>query len=124
MIPFSEIDSGREYGHTNGTLKKWWDKVPVGKAIKHIHPKGNFFSYYKVDPGQPINTVGGAKEKASQMMHHKFPRYLNDEEITLASSFPLDYKTKNSLYVCAMSVPPVMMANISNRIYRDSLSVL
>lgn len=51
-------------------------------------------------------------------------RYRNDEEVLLCSSWPLDYKFNNSktYYICGMSVPPVMMAQIASRIDEQWLS--
>jgi DNA (cytosine-5)-methyltransferase 1 len=52
------------------------------------------------------------------------PRRLNNIEIILASSFPLDYDfgEETPAYICGMSVPPVMMAQIASRIYDNLLS--
>jgi DNA (cytosine-5)-methyltransferase 1 len=46
-------------------------------------------------------------------------RPLTNEEVMLASSFPLDYNFsgRNPLYYCGMSVPPIMVANIASRVY-------
>ena len=52
------------------------------------------------------------------------PRFLTNNEIILASTFPQDYnflRTK-PIYVCGMSVPPVMMAQIASRVYDAWLS--
>jgi len=44
--------------------------------------------------------------------------YINNEEIKKASTFPNDYNFKKNKvdYLCGMSVPPVMMAQISKQI--------
>jgi DNA (cytosine-5)-methyltransferase 1 len=49
--------------------------------------------------------------------------YCTKNECIKASSFPLDYNfcSKNVWYVCGMSVPPVMIANIADRIYEQRL---
>jgi DNA (cytosine-5)-methyltransferase 1 len=51
-------------------------------------------------------------------------RYLNNIEILRISSFPQDYKynTKTPGYVCGMSVPPIMVARISEQVYKQWLS--
>lgn len=53
-------------------------------------------------------------------------RMRNGEEIILCSSFPLDYDfgTQAKDYICGMSVPPVMMAQVATRVYEQWLSVL
>jgi len=49
---------------------------------------------------------------------------LDDDTIAKIGSFPLDYKYvhKNNLYLIAMSVPPIMMAQVAERIYKQILS--
>lgn len=51
-------------------------------------------------------------------------RQRNHEEIKLCSSFPLDYNFQDQPidYVCGMSVPPVMMAQVASRVYDQWLS--
>lgn len=50
-------------------------------------------------------------------------RQRNTEEIKLCSSFPLDYDFKDQPidYICGMSVPPVMMAQVASRVYEQWL---
>lgn len=51
---------------------------------------------------------------------YDFPRPLNEREIKLCSAFPLDYKVptrEKMLWLAGMSVPPVMMAQVSYQIY-------
>lgn len=53
-----------------------------------------------------------------------FPRHLNEKEIKLCSSFPMDYKVptrEKMMWLAGMSVPPVMMAQISYQIYMQWL---
>ena len=49
---------------------------------------------------------------------------VNDESLKKISTFPLDYNFLNNkvMYVCGMSVPPVMMANLSEQLYVQILS--
>lgn len=46
------------------------------------------------------------------------PRHINDQEVIAIQSFPSDYNFKESDpgYICGMSVPPIMMANIARQI--------
>ena len=46
---------------------------------------------------------------------------LNNKEVILGSSFPQDYNfcKNNPKYVCGMSVPPVMVANIADAVYNQ-----
>lgn len=55
---------------------------------------------------------------------YDIPRRINRKESILVSSFPEDYDFQNAshLYVLGMSVPPVMMAQLSFEIYRQWFS--
>ena len=56
-----------------------------------------------------------------------FPRYLNEAEIKKCSSFPMDYKypSREKLqWMCGMSVPPVMTAQIAHQVYLQWLKGL
>ena len=46
------------------------------------------------------------------------PRYRSKKELSLIGSFPLDYNFLNNepAYLIGMSIPPVMIAQISNEI--------
>ena len=52
------------------------------------------------------------------------PRYLTNNEIIKASTFPRDYNFLNvkPYYVCGMSVPPLMMYQVAKSIYEQWLS--
>lgn len=51
-------------------------------------------------------------------------RFRNTKEVILCSSFPEDYDFlgEKEEYLCGMSVPPVMMAQVSSRVYEQWLS--
>jgi len=53
-------------------------------------------------------------------------RYRNNREIILCSSFPEDFDFCGEPvdYICGMSVPPVMMAQVACRIYEQWLKVM
>lgn len=61
----------------------------------------------------------------TDMLLFDFPRKMNEKEIKLCSTFPLDYKApsrEKQLWMCGMSVPPVMTAQIAYQIYLQWLS--
>ena len=71
----------------------------------------------------PVNTiVAGSK----RLMDYKVCRALFKEELLAAGSFPTDYDfgTQKPNYVIGMSVPPVMMANVADEIYKQIISKL
>ena len=56
---------------------------------------------------------------------YDFPRKLNEKEIKCCSSFPQDYKSptrEKLLWMCGMSVPPVMTAQVAYQIYKQWLT--
>ena len=52
------------------------------------------------------------------------PRYLSQGEECCVATFPQDYDFAGNKphYICGMSVPPVMMAQVASRIYEQWLS--
>ena len=67
--------------------------------------------------------IAGYSDKASPMPAWE-RRWLSTSDICKVSSFPQDYDfgTQQPHYVCGMSVPPVMMAQVASRIYEQWLS--
>ena len=51
-------------------------------------------------------------------------KWLSEPDIMLASTFPSDYDLgdQHAQYICGMSVPPVMMAQVASRVYDQWLS--
>lgn len=107
------------------SYKYWKIKKEGEKRIsdvkKRLGEKESNFNYPFVSPDNPLPTItAGAFHK---IMHWDKPLYLSKREITLGSSFPIDYdfdKNKPE-YICGMSVPPVMMANVANKIWEQWL---
>lgn len=121
-IPFRNV-MNMNGGHSSGLLKKIWSETKEGKS-----PDGNsYFSYIKVHRDKPCNTIyGGGKQVTTTLMHPIQERFLNKEEIELVSSFPTDYDylDQKASYLCSMSVPPVMMAQVAARISDNWLSII
>lgn len=64
--------------------------------------------------------------KADCLIRFDEPCYISKEDSLYISSFPQDYNTCNlsTNYICGMSVPPVMMAQVSHQVYEQWLSKL
>jgi len=79
--------------------------------------KENFFSHHFEYIGKIPYTI----KSDNQNLLYDYPRLLNNNEIISISSFPKDYNFLNNKtsYLCGMSVPPVMMANIATEIYNQ-----
>lgn len=67
--------------------------------------------------------LAGYRQKASPMPSWGM-NWLSNESVCKVSSFPTDYDFGNQkpYYVCGMSVPPVMIAQIASRVYEQWLS--
>ena len=63
------------------------------------------------------------KDLDSMIIFNK-PVYISKNEVIQASSFPLDYDFNNNKphYICGMSVPPLMIANIASEVYKQWLT--
>jgi DNA (cytosine-5)-methyltransferase 1 len=125
-IPFSEIDTGEKEGKICDSILQLYDAVPQGANFGTAHPKGSYFSLYKAHYNKPLPTIAGVNQPQSNIYHPYLKRAINDTEMILGSSFPLDFdfgKTK-VLFACAMSVPPVMVAQVANQISLQWLTLV
>ena len=118
-IPFSEIDTKEKSGKICKSVLDMYDRVAQGANFGTAHPKGSYFSLYKASEKKPLPTIAGVNQSQSAIFHPTIKRALNDTEMILGSTFPLDFdfgKVK-VLFACAMSVPPIMMAKVAERVY-------
>lgn len=121
-IPFGEIekqDNNRK--PLIESYKKYYEKANKYGVYDERARGGIKFGYYrKAVKHLPLATI---------MTNNVFtiegqPEELNSEELALCSTFPLDYDYlgNDTQYVCGMSVPPVMMAQIANQVYEQWLN--
>lgn len=124
-IPFKEID---DINVTETKVKlypsylKCWKDCKIGNNFSTVHHKKMLHNANKVDPNKVLPTIPAHKDGGSY--HWKYPRHLTDKENCLAGSFPLDYDflQLRSKYLIGMSVPPIMVAQISTEIHNQWLS--
>jgi DNA (cytosine-5)-methyltransferase 1 len=116
--------SGREAN--SKVARTLWDNrrygdCDQGLANKRLYGKYTNFSqsYVYLDKVCPTMTA-----KESGLIHFDKPKYLGQKEVCRVSSFPQDYNFAGQPphYVCGMSVPPVMMAQVASRVYEQWLS--
>lgn len=91
--------------------------VNQSQANERLFGKPSNFgqSYVYVDKVAPTLTA-----KGDCLLHFDFPTFLGRDELIQISSFPLDYKDEGKFnFLCGMSVPPVMMAQISHQIAKQ-----
>jgi DNA (cytosine-5)-methyltransferase 1 len=100
-----------------------------GSNMSTVSPKGKnyWFNYIKINPTIPAPTLASANN--DKLFHYEKPEQLSLKQWCLLGSFPLDYnfmedgENKNDgRYLIGMSVPPIMTAQISSRIYEKWLS--
>lgn len=62
--------------------------------------------------------------KEDCLLHFDQPKYLGKSEVCCISSFPQDYNFAGQLphYVCGMSVPPLMIAQVALQVWEQWLS--
>ena len=116
-ILFKDIsDDNDSFENLTELYNKYWLTAKEGQSV------GKFATCRKLINNDVCYTLPAS----SRMFHPNIKRTLNDKEICLASSFPLDYNflTNDCNYLCGMSVPPVMTAQISYRVYEQILSKL
>jgi len=125
-IPFKEIECGNNaipMYKTPPSYAVLYDKVKIGKNFSTAHKKGCLFSGYKANPNSVLNTVLPNDKSRSGAFHYSQQRTLTKKEIIKATTFPLDYNSKISIsYMCGMSVPPVMTANVATNVFEQWLS--
>jgi DNA (cytosine-5)-methyltransferase 1 len=105
-------------------FEKWWTAMgrESGSLSKH-HPKGSFFNTFKCPPNKVLNTLTASS--GAKLTHYDKPVELSDKLLTLAGTFPTDYDFMDIIpkYLLGMSVPPVMMAQVANQIYKEWLMI-
>lgn len=100
----------RIYGDTN-----------QGDANMRLFGKGSNFNQGYVYLDKVCPTLSS---KESCLIHFDQPKYLGASEVCKISSFPQDYNFAGQPphYVCGMSVPPIMVAQIASQIHEQWLS--
>lgn len=126
IIPFGAIAdySGRKI--ESPILKTLWDNRKEGdrtleQANRRVRGKSANFGKRYVYNEKVCPTLLGEEHN---LISFEQPRYLGRTEVCCISSFPQDYDflKQKPHYVCGMSVPPIMMAQISSRIYEQWLT--
>ena len=90
------------------------------KTAKENKPVGKFMTNKKLCNKDTSFTLTGK----NRHFYPTFKRRINNNEVNIIQTFPLDYNYNgiDHVYLCAMSVPPVMTAQISHQIYLQWLS--
>lgn len=115
---------GREV--SSPIIRKLWENRMYGdtaqdEANLRLFGKPSNFGQSYVYPDKVCPTLTG---KESSLIHFDKPLYLSKHEVDCISTFPQDYDfmDQSPHYICGMSVPPVMMAQVASRVYEQWLS--
>lgn len=119
-IIYSDIEDSNFENKIPSCDLQYYDICPKGKSIAFVHPKGNRFNSVKLDKSKVVNTIASG----SMLYHYSKKKALSNNELKQVGSYPLDYNFKDikPQYLIGMSVPPVMIAQISHQIYTRWLS--
>lgn len=124
-IPYIDIEDmskdEEKWKHIPTWILPFREQIEPGRSCADVHPKWHYFQELKLHPLKPLPTL---RAGSNSYYHYKKPRRLFDNEIIKWQSFPSDYNflKLQPIYVCWMSVPPIMMANIANEVYKQLLA--
>lgn len=125
QIPFADCMDGLGRPLTKKYLFLWEHRQPEDMSLSQpcvrLFGKESYFSQKLLHKEVPTLTLTG---HADSLVLYDHPAFLSNTEAAAISSFPTDYDFCGNKvhYVCGMSVPPVMMAQVSSRVYDDILS--
>lgn len=116
---------GKPYGKR---MKEMFDNrthgdIDMSNAYRKLTGKRGFFNQCYLYEDEICNTLTAHSDSA---IPFKKPVYLSTAEVCNISTFPQDYDfcVFSPHYICGMSVPPVMMAQVATRVYEQWLSKL
>ena len=129
-ITFGEIKDrdGKHEQLNDYLLERWKLRRPTDRKIGDINErefgKISRFSVTINKESDVLPTLTASDAENRDYLCYENTDRINDTEIKLAGSFPLDYQSplKDIGWLCGMSVPPVMTAQISYQIYKQWLS--
>lgn len=106
--------------NTTDSAKRYWPLTKPGNSFSEASD-GGFFNWIRLDSKKPCSTIASACHK---LHHPTICRPINDFEVMVCGSYPLDYNFKGiePKYLIGMSVPPVMTAQIAHQIWLQWLS--
>lgn len=122
-IPFKEIDQkNTKDEYLSPSISKHWYLAKEGQGFNEVHKNGGMFSYSKVDRDKPLPTITAHHDGGSY--HHTIHRPLTKIENCKGGSYPLDYNFLDikHKYLIGMSVPPLMVAKIADRVFNQWLN--
>jgi DNA (cytosine-5)-methyltransferase 1 len=110
---------------TDGTKKIWEQRIETDMDLGAIHErisgKAKRFQVKFIDDDMCPKTIAAGQD--SIPIRRDVPNRIEENEIKMIGSYPLDYDFKNNDigYLVGMSVPPVMIAQIAKQVYEQWL---
>lgn len=111
---------------TDHCMKAWECRKPnhtkISQSKKDAGMKETNFNCKYIFRNKPLSTL--TANGYHSYVHYDKPIYISRKEFINGSSFPIDYDFINTpfYYIPGMSVPPIMMAQIADRVYEQWLS--
>lgn len=104
-------------------IQEFKKRKDLPKAYERVYNKSALFNYTFAYRDKVLSTLTAHIEGNVSFYE---PRYISNKEIIKAATFPSDYNflKRRPIYVCGMSVPPLMMYEIASNIYNQWLSKL
>nr|DAQ09105.1 MAG TPA: Cytosine specific methyltransferase [Caudoviricetes sp.] len=125
-IPFCEVADGLGDEITSERMRGSWEAREYGDSDlslgnKRAFGKSSMFNSQFIYPDKVCPTLAARKDC---LIRFDIPRYTSKSEVCCISSFPQDYDFCGQLphYMCGMSVPPIMMAQVAHQVYEQWLS--
>jgi len=123
-IPIGDFADFKGKELTGEILRLWKDKRPgeydLRYAAERLKGKQSFFGHKLLYLHRVCNTITAGCD----LHYYDKPLGLSESEIRCIATFPQDYDflEEKAEYICGMSVPPVMMAQVASRVYEQWLS--
>lgn len=122
IITYREIrENDNTEANKNTMIYRYLSKSTksASEAIKKERNKGSYFSCRIADLNQPLPTITATMNISDPIKLN----LLTYNSVRNGSSFPQDYNfgDQSPYFICGMSVPPNMLANISKEIYKQWL---
>ena len=126
-IPLKEISDYKGYRwEQNSKMHFLWNQrrkndMHLGQIHRRLYGTETFFAQKLCHEDKVCPTL---TSEANGKLHFSQPCFLSEQEVAYASTFPedYDYMGQRAHCICGMSVPPVMMAHIATRVYKEWLS--
>ena len=124
-IYFGEVRSehGKPINPDTNVYRLMQKRRPEDKKLGHISLRWKGVEQGFTSPIVRDNEVALTLCAAGGMLRDCDCTYASEEDCRNIQTFPQDYDfgKEDPVYVCGMSVPPVMMANIATEVYRQWL---